>query len=33
VVFGWWLLIIGTGLGAAALVGFVFEYYRGFHAH
>ena len=33
VVFGWWLFIIGTGLGAAALVGFVFEYYRGFHAH
>jgi cytochrome c oxidase subunit IV len=33
VVFGWWLFIIGTTLGAAALVGFVFEYYRGFHAH
>ncbi|CAN5547771.1 cytochrome c oxidase subunit 4 [soil metagenome] len=33
VVFGWWLFIIGAGLGAIALVGFVYEYYRGFHAH
>ena len=33
VVIGWWLVIIGVGLGALALVGFVFEYYRGFHAH
>jgi len=33
VVIGWWLVIIGMGLGALALVGFVFEYYRGFHAH
>jgi len=29
----WWLLIIGTGLGAVALTGWVFEYYRGEHAH
>jgi hypothetical protein len=29
----WWLLIIGVGLGALALSGFVFEYYRGEHAH
>jgi hypothetical protein len=32
-VFGWWLFIIGTGLGAVALSGFIFEYYRGEHAH
>lgn len=29
----WWLLIIGVGLGAVALAGLVFEYYRGEHAH
>ena len=29
----WWLFIIGVGLGALALSGFVFEYYRGEHAH
>jgi hypothetical protein len=29
----WWLLIIGSGLGAVALTGWVFEYYRGEHAH
>jgi hypothetical protein len=29
----WWLVIIGFGLGAVALSGFVFEYYRGEHAH
>src|SRR6059058_1676594 len=29
----WWLLIIGVGLGALALCGWVFEYYRGEHAH
>jgi hypothetical protein len=29
----WWLVIIGFGLGALALCGFVFEYYRGEHAH
>ncbi len=33
VIFGWWLFIIGVGLGAMALCGFVFEYYRGLHAH
>jgi cytochrome c oxidase subunit IV len=33
VVLGWWLFIIGAGLGAIALSGFVFEYYRGEHAH
>jgi hypothetical protein len=29
----WWLFIIGTALGALALSGWVFEYYRGEHAH
>ena len=29
----WWLFIIGTTLGAVALSGLVFEYYRGQHAH
>ena len=29
----WWLLIIGVGLGALALSGWIFEYYRGEHAH
>ncbi len=29
----WWLFIIGSALGALALCGFVFEYYRGEHAH
>jgi hypothetical protein len=29
----WWLLIIGVALGALALSGWVFEYFRGEHAH
>ncbi|CAN5488904.1 cytochrome c oxidase subunit 4 [soil metagenome] len=29
----WWLFIIGAVLGAVALSGLVFEYYRGEHAH
>ena len=29
----WWLSIIGFGLGAIALCGWIFEYYRGEHAH
>ena len=33
VVFGWWLFIIGVGLGSIALNGWVFEFYRGEHAH
>ena len=33
VVIGWWLFIIGVMLGALALSGWVFEYYRGEHAH
>jgi hypothetical protein len=30
---GWWLFYIGAGLGALALVGWVYEYYVGEHAH
>ena len=33
VVIGWWLVIIGVGLVGFMLIGFVFEYYRGYHAH
>src|SRR5262249_53149064 len=33
VVIGWWLVIIGATLGAVALSGLIFEYYRGEHAH
>jgi Cytochrome c oxidase subunit IV len=29
----WWLFIIGCTLGALALSGLVYEYYRGEHAH
>lgn len=30
---GWWLVYLGVGLAALALVGWVFEYWRGPHAH
>lgn len=30
---GWWLVYIGLGLGAVSLIGFVYEYSRGQHAH
>ncbi len=30
---GWWILPIAVGLGAFSLVGWVFEFYRGEHAH
>ncbi len=33
VAIGWWLMIIGGALGAVALSGWIFEYYRGVHAH
>ena len=33
IIFGWWLFIIGCGLGIFALSGLIFEYYRGEHAH
>lgn len=29
----WWLVLIAFGLGILALCGWVFEYYRGEHAH
>ena len=29
----WWLFIIGVIVGAIALTGWIFEYYRGVHAH
>ena len=29
----WWMMIIGLGLGAVALCGWVYEYYIGEHAH
>src|SRR6186997_2430073 len=29
----WWLFIIGGVLGSLALVGWIYEYYRGEHAH
>jgi hypothetical protein len=29
----WWLVIIGGGLGAVTLSGWIYEYYRGEHAH
>jgi Cytochrome c oxidase subunit IV len=33
IVFGWWLFIAGCALGIITLSGFIFEYYRGDHAH
>ena len=30
---GWWLAIIGVGLLGLGVTGWVFEYYRGVHAH
>jgi cytochrome c oxidase subunit IV len=33
IVFGWWLFIIGAGMGGLAVVGLVFEYYRGDPVH
>ena len=33
VVFGWWLFLIGAAVGVVGLLGWVFEYYRGEHAH
>ena len=32
-VFGWWLLFLGAALGAVAMTGWVYEFYRGDHAH
>lgn len=33
VVIGWWLFIIGAGILGVMVVGWIFEYYRGVHAH
>ncbi|MGH3471353.1 MAG: cytochrome c oxidase subunit 4 [Nocardioidaceae bacterium] len=33
VVFGWWISLIGFGAGSVCLIGWVFEFYRGEHAH
>jgi hypothetical protein len=30
---GWWLLAIGAFIGVIGLIGWVFEYSRGIHAH
>ena len=32
-VFGWWLFIIGVAYATFAVLGMVYEYYRGEHAH
>ncbi len=32
-VFGWWLLILGFGVGALTCSGWIYEFYRGDHAH
>jgi len=29
----WWMFVLGAALGVMALSGFIFEYYRGEHAH
>ena len=33
IVFGWWLFLIGAGVGGLSIIGWVFEYYRGEPAH
>ena len=30
---GWWVSIMGAGFAVIALIGWVYEYYRGQHAH
>lgn len=32
-VFGWWLLLIGAAMTVIAVLGMVYEYYRGEYAH
>jgi Cytochrome c oxidase subunit IV len=32
-VFGWWLLVIAVAVSFATLTGWIYEYYRGDHAH
>ena len=33
VAIGWWLMLIGAAAAAIGVVGWVFEFYRGEHAH
>ena len=33
IIYGWWLFIIGVALGAVAVAGWIYEYYRGDYAH
>jgi hypothetical protein len=33
IVFGWWLFLIGAGIGGMSVIGLVFEYHRGEPAH
>lgn len=33
VVFGWYLVVMGALLGVITLMGWTYEYYRGYHAH
>ena len=33
IVFGWWLFVLALPFVAIAVMGFVFEYYRGEHEH
>ena len=30
---GWWLVYIGVGMSAVGVIGLVYEFYRGEHAH
>jgi hypothetical protein len=30
---GWWVFFIGAAVGVIAVIGWVYEYYRGAHAH
>jgi Cytochrome c oxidase subunit IV len=32
-VFGWWLMILGFGVGIITCTGWIYEFYRGDHAH
>lgn len=32
-IFGWWLVLIGVSITVIAVLGMVFEYYRGDYAH
>ena len=33
IVVGWWLFLLALPFGAIVVIGWVFEYYRGVHAH